>query len=98
MVGAARSYNIDMFEQTFNSMVDAAVADYPIFLANIGKKPSTLESDVVINFSDLFEYVIDIKKRETELSTPQKTAPTSGPLDQPTVVSSVQKNQRSSKK
>lgn len=67
LVGAARGYNADMFEQKFNSMVDVAVDDYPIFLVNIGKKPTAFESDVIINFSDLFDYVIDIKKREREL-------------------------------
>lgn len=58
----------DTFERNFNAMVEAAVADYPIFLANIGKNATRFQLDVLGNFGELFDYAIDIKKKEQTIA------------------------------
>lgn len=58
----------DTFERNFNAMVEAAVADYPIFLANIGKNATRFQLDVLGNFGELFDYAVDIKKKEQTIA------------------------------
>lgn len=72
LFGLAKAYIPAEYEKKFDKMLDAALADYPIFLATIGKSTSNFEADVMINFEDLFETLIDIKKKMAqEVATAQ---------------------------
>lgn len=63
LMSIAKAYNPEACEAKLNSMLDAAIADYPIFLANIGRTSSSIESDVIVNFDELFNVLLDIKKK-----------------------------------
>lgn len=79
----AKAYNPEACEAKFNSMLDAAIADYPIFLANIGRTSSSIESDVIVNFDELFKVLLDIKKTTAQADqTVQPAAVTAPPVIQ----------------
>lgn len=61
---AAALYDVQAIENTFNQLINAAVENYNVFIAEIWHNPSQLEIEILANFDELFEYLIDIKKNE----------------------------------
>lgn len=66
LLSLAKAFDPNAYEEKFNAMLGDAIEDYPIFLANIGKTATPFQADVMINFEDLFNILIDIKKKLTE--------------------------------
>lgn len=66
LFGIAKGYDCELIEKTFENLIESAIDDYHIFNANVLKNPTGITGEVMINFSDLFEYVIDVKKNEIE--------------------------------
>lgn len=66
LLGIAKGYDCASIEKTFENMIESAIDDYHIFNANVLKNPTGITAEVLINFSDFFEYVIDVKKNEIE--------------------------------
>lgn len=62
-MGIAKSYTPDTTEMKFNQLIDEAIEDYHMFIANANKNPTTFTAEVFVNFTDLFDVVIDMKKR-----------------------------------
>lgn len=60
LLDLAKSFEPLEYEKKFDKMLEAAIEDYPIFLAT---KKSTFEAEVMINFEELFDILIDIKKK-----------------------------------
>lgn len=65
LFAAAKTFDVGKTETAFNKMLDEAVADYETFNANVLKNPTKLKNDILSNFIDLFELIIDIKKKES---------------------------------
>lgn len=64
LIAAANLFNCNEIEKAFNEIVEHAVIDYEVFLANIATNPSQLVIELMTNFIDFFELIIDIKKEE----------------------------------
>lgn len=64
-------------ENEFNQMVISAVDNYNTFMAEVWATPGPLEIELLSNFSDFFNLVIDIKKRES--ATPATAAAAATP-------------------
>lgn len=63
----ARSFNPCDAERNFNTIVDSAVNDYPSFMANIWQNAGMFEAEILTNFVEFFEFIIDVKKNEIEM-------------------------------
>lgn len=61
---AAEAYDVNEIEEAFNRLIDTAVKDYNAFTAAVTISPSHLEIELMTNFIEFFEYVIDVKKKE----------------------------------
>lgn len=77
IMAAATSYNANEVEESFNQMVASAVENYNVFMAELWIDPKPLEIDVLINFAQFFELIIDIKKTESVVES--GTATTTNP-------------------
>lgn len=81
-MGIAKSYSSDSTESKFNLLIDEGITDYHMFIANTNKNPSTFAAEVMVNFTDLFDVVIDMKKRAEQVSSDAAAAGTA-PVEQP---------------
>lgn len=68
IMGCVSLFKADEIEEKFNKCVEAAVNDYNVFCANVQLTPSAMEIELLTNFIELFELVIDIKKSQAEKS------------------------------
>lgn len=62
LLAAAASFNITEIESSFNQIVASAVENYSVFTADVTVEPTQMEMELLTNFSDLFNLIIDIKK------------------------------------
>lgn len=62
----ALSFNVEEEERKFNKIVDAAAANYDKFMGEIGDHTSRSAIDLLTNFKEYFEYIIDIRKNQIE--------------------------------
>ena len=60
---AAQEIKTVEIETQFNAMAELASKDYDLFKFNLHKNSTQFQREVMVNFSELFELVIDIKKR-----------------------------------
>lgn len=67
-MGMARGYDCIAVEKEFDDMVSAGVEDFHTFNANTLNSPTRLSGDILVNFEEFFEYVLDVKKSEKESS------------------------------
>lgn len=61
---AALSFNPVEIENRFNEVVNAAVRNYSVFLERVYRNRMPFEIEMMTNFADFFNLVIDIKKKE----------------------------------
>lgn len=61
---AAMAYEPEAEEKKFNDTINAAVEDFNAFSANKWKNPSRMDIHLFTNFSEFFDFVIDVKKAE----------------------------------
>lgn len=66
LLAAAESFKITDIESSFNEIVDRAVNDYSAFSSSVAFNPTQLEIDLLTNFNEFFELIIDIKKKEED--------------------------------
>lgn len=64
IISAAKEVDASGAEMEFNGMVQAALENYTVFKANLAVQSTPIQRGVIINFAELFDYVINIKKRE----------------------------------
>ena len=62
----AKQYNIDATKTKFDKMIESASADYQGFLAKTDNL-LPFELEVMINFYELFEHMLDLKKKPPTL-------------------------------
>lgn len=60
----ASSYNPVEIENKFDEYVNAAVQDYSVFLERVYRNRNLLAIELMTNFTDFFNLIIDIKKSE----------------------------------
>lgn len=94
LMTAARMYDAINMESRFNEMVDAAVADYKIFNANVLKNTCDFECEFLTNFNELFEYVIDVKKERAVLLEQSSAVATTSATNVDDSSSSLSKKQK----
>lgn len=63
---AAALYDPNDIENSFNKLVAAAAENYNTFMAEIWVNQNDFEIEVLTNFEEFFEILIDIKKKESE--------------------------------
>lgn len=68
IMAAVSTFKTTEIENTFNNCVEAAVENYTAFCSNVQLNPNELEIELLTNFTELFELVIDIKKMDVEKS------------------------------
>lgn len=68
IMAAVSTFKPAEIENTFNKCVQNAINNYNAFCTNVQLNPNELEIDLLTNFNELFELVIDIKKMDTEKS------------------------------
>lgn len=66
LMGIGRGYDSIAVEKEFEQMVSAGVDDFHTFNANMLNNPTRLSGDILVNFEDFFEFVLDVKKSEKE--------------------------------
>lgn len=77
IMAAATAYKPNEVEASFNQIVASAVENYSVFMAELWVDPKPLEIEILVNFNQFFELVIDIKKTEAvELTTAVNIIPT----------------------
>lgn len=64
LLAAAESFKPNDIETSFDGIVDAAVKNYNAYTTSVALNPNRLEIELLTNFSDFFEIIIDIKKKE----------------------------------
>lgn len=63
IIAAAKEYNPSAVEIQFNDMVEAAANDFNTDLAG---GTTSIKRNIIVNFADLFELAVDIKKTHIE--------------------------------
>lgn len=80
VVAAVKKYKPLDTEKEFNELVDGAIENYNLFLAEAWNTPTDLKIEILTNFSDLFEYVIDINKKKKAVASMALSPVTTMPL------------------
>lgn len=68
IMAAVSKFKPDEIENKFNKCVQEAVDNYNGFCTDVQHNPNELEIELLTNFAELFELVIDIKKMNAEKS------------------------------
>lgn len=68
IMAAVSTFKPAEIEERFNNCVQTAMNNYTAFCSDVQLHPSELEIELLTNFIELFELVIDIKKTEAEKS------------------------------
>lgn len=79
-MATALSFNPDEIEKNFNEIIASAVADFNVFTAHVWSKPSPIEVELLTNFTEFFEYVIDVQKSGAEKPSTSASIPTGEPV------------------
>lgn len=66
LLAVAGSFKANDVEKSFNEIVAAAVENYTTFTAEASVTGSQLDAELVTNFSEFFDLIIDIKKKEVD--------------------------------
>lgn len=76
-------------ESEFNALVNAAVRDYKATMAYIPKEGTIFDNEVWLNFNELFNLCVDIKKKEAVESAAEAAAAAAAIAAAPASVSAV---------
>lgn len=66
LMAFALGIDVAKSEQQFNDMIEAALSNYNDFEANVYNKADPFELEILSNFAEMMEWVLDIKKHEME--------------------------------
>lgn len=66
LMTTAMGYDCSSIEKEFEKMVESAVENYHSFNATVLSNPTDLNTEIMVNFDEFFEYVLDVKKTMKE--------------------------------
>lgn len=66
LMATALKYDCATVENEFNKMITSAVDDYHMFNATVLTNPTPTNTEILTNFDEFFEFVLDVKKHEKE--------------------------------
>lgn len=67
-MGMGKTFDCAGVEKEFENMISAALDDFRAFNTNILNNPTPVSGDILINFGDFFEYVLEVRRNQKENS------------------------------
>lgn len=64
----AKTFDCAAVEKEFENMISTALDDFHSFNANMLNNPTPVNGDILINFAEFFDYVLEVRKNQRENS------------------------------